>query len=128
MPSTSFDVESKGDTSPVTIVDRQAESAMREIIERMVPEHGIFGEEHGLKFGSGRDSKYMWVLDPIDGTKSYITGTTLKKIHETSTRDDLHPHTYMLTIAVLTCSGLITAFHNNAHRQATFWHPDISGL
>ena len=39
-----------------------------------VPEHGVFGEEHGLKFGSGGGSPYMWVLDPIDGTKSFITG------------------------------------------------------
>ncbi|GLC34125.1 hypothetical protein PLESTF_000166800 [Pleodorina starrii] len=74
---TSFDVESKGDTSPVTIADRQAEIAMREMIERTFPEHGIFGEEHGLKFGSGAGSKYMWVLDPIDGTKSFITGKPL---------------------------------------------------
>lgn len=72
--STSFDVECKSDDSPVTIADKQAEVAMREIIERTVPEHGIFGEEHGLKWGSGAGSKYMWVLDPIDGTKSFITG------------------------------------------------------
>jgi len=39
-----------------------------------VPEHGVFGEEHGIKFGSGPGSPYMWVLDPIDGTKSFITG------------------------------------------------------
>jgi len=39
-----------------------------------VPEHGVFGEEHGLKFGSGAGTPYMWVLDPIDGTKSFITG------------------------------------------------------
>ncbi|PNW70525.1 hypothetical protein CHLRE_17g723550v5 [Chlamydomonas reinhardtii] len=74
---TSFDVECKSDDSPVTIADKQAEVAMREIIERTVPEHGIFGEEHGLKWGSGAGSKYMWVLDPIDGTKSFITGKPL---------------------------------------------------
>ncbi|GIL71648.1 hypothetical protein Vretifemale_2164 [Volvox reticuliferus] len=74
---TSVDVESKGDTSPVTIADRQAEVSMREIIGKTFPDHGIFGEEHGLKFGSGAGSKYMWVLDPIDGTKSFITGKPL---------------------------------------------------
>ncbi|KAG2437812.1 hypothetical protein HXX76_005432 [Chlamydomonas incerta] len=74
---TTFDVECKSDASPVTIADKQAEVAMREIIERTVPEHGIFGEEHGLKWGSGAGSKYMWVLDPIDGTKSFITGKPL---------------------------------------------------
>lgn len=41
---------------------------------QVVPEHGVFGEEHGLKFGSGAGADYMWVLDPIDGTKSFITG------------------------------------------------------
>ncbi|GLI59265.1 hypothetical protein VaNZ11_001113 [Volvox africanus] len=74
---TLVDVESKGDTSPVTIADRQAEISMREKIEQTFPDHGIFGEEHGLKFGSGAASKYMWVLDPIDGTKSFITGKPL---------------------------------------------------
>jgi hypothetical protein len=73
-PRTPVDVEAKGDASPVTIADRQAETVMRELIEKVVPEHGIFGEEHGIKFGSGAGSKYMWVLDPIDGTKSFITG------------------------------------------------------
>ena len=40
----------------------------------MVPQHGVFGEEHGLKEGSGAGAEFMWVLDPIDGTKSFITG------------------------------------------------------
>ncbi|KAG2490552.1 hypothetical protein HYH03_010946 [Edaphochlamys debaryana] len=74
---TQFDVESKMDASPVTIADKQAETAMREMLDRLVPEHGIFGEEHGLKWGSGAGSKYTWVLDPIDGTKSFITGKPL---------------------------------------------------
>ncbi len=71
---TPVDVEAKGDASPVTIADREAEVAMRGLIGQAFPEHGIFGEEHGLKWGSGPGSKYMWVLDPIDGTKSFITG------------------------------------------------------
>lgn len=50
---------------------------MRGLIGQAFPEHGIFGEEHGLKWGSGPGSKYMWVLDPIDGTKSFITGKPL---------------------------------------------------
>lgn len=60
--------------SPVTIADRKAEEAMRALIEARFPEHGIYGEE----FGSVRvDAEFCWVLDPIDGTKSFITGKPL---------------------------------------------------
>jgi len=60
--------------SPVTIADRNAETAMRALIEARYPDHGIYGEE----FGSVRvDAEFCWVLDPIDGTKSFITGKPL---------------------------------------------------
>jgi len=66
-----FDIESKADTSPVTEADRAAEAAMRRIIESEYPRDGIIGEEYGNKEGStGRN----WVLDPIDGTVSFIAG------------------------------------------------------
>jgi myo-inositol-1(or 4)-monophosphatase len=56
---------------PVTIADRAAEQAMRAIITAIYPGHGIVGEE----FGSERaDAEFVWVLDPIDGTRSFITG------------------------------------------------------
>lgn len=71
-----FDVETKADASPVTIADKESETAMRELLRRSVPHHACFGEEHGLDFGTG-DGQYMWVLDPIDGTKSFITGKPL---------------------------------------------------
>jgi len=61
----------KADDSPVTIADKNAEAAMRDLIEAKYPDHGIFGEEHGVKDGNGTD---MWVLDPIDGTRSFICG------------------------------------------------------
>jgi inositol-phosphate phosphatase/L-galactose 1-phosphate phosphatase/histidinol-phosphatase len=64
-------IDDKADQSPVTIADREAETAMRAILERHVPEHGIFGEEHGAV---RTDAEYVWVLDPIDGTKAFITG------------------------------------------------------
>lgn len=64
-------VEHKADTSPVTIADRSVEAAMRKLIDQKYPSHGIFGEEHG-KENLGGDQ--LWVLDPIDGTKSFITG------------------------------------------------------
>jgi myo-inositol-1(or 4)-monophosphatase len=56
---------------PVTAADRAAETAMRSLIRRSFPAHGIIGEE----FGEDRpDAEYVWVLDPIDGTKSFICG------------------------------------------------------
>jgi inositol-phosphate phosphatase/L-galactose 1-phosphate phosphatase/histidinol-phosphatase len=67
-------VETKADESPVTIADREAESAMRDLIRRRFPEHGILGEEYG---SSDLDAEFVWVLDPIDGTKSFITGRPL---------------------------------------------------
>nr|QKY15224.1 inositol monophosphatase family protein (HISN) [Polytomella parva] len=71
---TKFDVEIKSDNSPVTIADKETEAAMRSVLEVECPSHGIFGEEHGILPGSGDGARYTWVLDPIDGTKSFITG------------------------------------------------------
>jgi inositol-phosphate phosphatase/L-galactose 1-phosphate phosphatase/histidinol-phosphatase len=64
-------VESKPDASPVTIADREAELAMREVIGARYPEHGIEGEEFGAE---REDAELVWHLDPIDGTKSFIIG------------------------------------------------------
>lgn len=63
-------VEFKADGTPVTDADRRAEAAMREFLARECPEHRVLGEEHGETGGGG--SGYRWVLDPIDGTKSFI--------------------------------------------------------
>ena len=71
---TSLGVEDKGSAAgfdPVTAADRAAESAMRTLIKRSFPEHGIVGEEYG---NEQTQAEYVWVLDPIDGTKSFITG------------------------------------------------------
>jgi histidinol-phosphatase len=62
-------VEFKKDLSPVTRADREAESAMREVISSSYPDHGILGEEHGA---SNTESNVQWILDPIDGTQSFI--------------------------------------------------------
>jgi inositol-phosphate phosphatase / L-galactose 1-phosphate phosphatase / histidinol-phosphatase len=64
-------VDDKSDLSPVTIADREAETAMRALLTKHVPAHGVFGEEHGAE---RTDAEYVWVLDPIDGTKAFITG------------------------------------------------------
>ncbi|TPN32789.1 inositol monophosphatase family protein [Mesorhizobium sp. B1-1-6] len=62
---------SKGDASPVTAVDREVEERLRARIQEAYPDHGILGEE----FGSvGLDAEWVWVIDPIDGTKAFITG------------------------------------------------------
>nr|WP_207790965.1 histidinol-phosphatase [Pacificimonas flava] len=67
----SFDIDAKGDESPVTAADRAAELAMREIIDRERAADGIIGEE----FGTAREgARRQWVLDPIDGTVSFAAG------------------------------------------------------
>ena len=69
-------VEDKGATGfdPVTIADRGAEAAMRRLIGEHYPEHGIVGEEYGAE---REDAEFVWVLDPIDGTRSFIAGLPL---------------------------------------------------
>ena len=64
-------VDTKADESPVTIADRETETAMRALIEQRRPQDGILGEEHGRQ---RLDAEYLWVIDPIDGTKAFITG------------------------------------------------------
>lgn len=64
-------VDDKADASPVTVADREAERTIRTIIEAERPDDGIFGEEYGTR---NLDAEWVWVIDPIDGTKSFITG------------------------------------------------------
>jgi histidinol phosphatase-like enzyme (inositol monophosphatase family) len=66
--------ELKADLSPVTIADRQAEERMRAMITARFPEHAILGEEYGE---TNRGARYRWILDPIDGTKSFVQGVPL---------------------------------------------------
>lgn len=69
---TKVNIDSKSDNSPVTIADKKAEEKMRELIIKEFPSHGILGEEFGIH---NEGAEYQWVLDPIDGTKSFICGT-----------------------------------------------------
>lgn len=71
---TPLPVDSKTDSSPVTRADREAEEAIRAIITRHFPDHGILGEEGERRHP---EADIVWVLDPIDGTKSFITGKPL---------------------------------------------------
>ncbi|MGQ3215697.1 inositol monophosphatase family protein [Shinella sp.] len=65
-------IDAKADASPVTIADRDAEATMRQMIEAQFPDHGIRGEEFGV---CRADAEWVWVLDPIDGTKSFVSGS-----------------------------------------------------
>ncbi|HYM72274.1 MAG TPA: inositol monophosphatase family protein, partial [Stellaceae bacterium] len=67
-------IDDKADLSPVTAADRAAEAAMRRLINARFPDHGILGEEYGRERD---DAEFVWVLDPIDGTKSFISGVPL---------------------------------------------------
>lgn len=67
-------VEGKADGSPVTIADKTTESKLRQRITQRYPEHCIIGEEHAEKTGN---SVYEWILDPIDGTRNFISGYPL---------------------------------------------------
>ena len=69
-----IEIADKDDASPVTAADREAEAAIRAIIEAEYPDHGILGEEHGAQ---NIEAEYVWVLDPIDGTKAFVTGKPL---------------------------------------------------
>lgn len=64
----------KGDDSPVTLADKKAEELIRSRIEKAYPEHGMLGEEYG---DSGEGAPFRWLIDPIDGTKSFIRGVPL---------------------------------------------------
>jgi myo-inositol-1(or 4)-monophosphatase len=71
---TALGIEDKsrgGAFDPVTAADRAAEQAMRTLIRQKFPAHGIIGEEFGTERG---DAEYVWILDPIDGTKAFISG------------------------------------------------------
>ncbi len=67
-------LEYKEDGSPVTRADREAEELLRGLIESHYPDHGIVGEEYG---SVREDADYVWILDPIDGTQSFIHGIPL---------------------------------------------------
>lgn len=69
-----LEVEQKADNSPVTVADREAERTIRRMIADEFPDDGIFGEEMPEHVGR---TAYRWILDPIDGTKSFVSGVPL---------------------------------------------------
>ncbi|MBC6416871.1 MAG: inositol monophosphatase family protein [Rhodospirillales bacterium] len=66
-----LDVERKGDRSPITIADRSAEEALRAMVAATYPDHGAVGEEFGPH---QPDAEFVWVFDPIDGTRAFVSG------------------------------------------------------
>jgi myo-inositol-1(or 4)-monophosphatase len=72
--NTGVDVETKSNDTPVTIADKEAELVIRERIKRDYASHSIIGEEGGLETG---DAEMRWIIDPLDGTKSFIRGVPL---------------------------------------------------
>jgi histidinol-phosphatase len=61
-------VETKADQTPVTVADREAEAAIKDVLRRAFPDHAFYGEELGRE----GDSEYLWLIDPIDGTKAFV--------------------------------------------------------
>jgi histidinol-phosphatase len=68
--SRDFSVETKPDSTPVTEADRDAEAAIRRVLRESFPEHAFYGEEEGREGGGD----FLWLIDPIDGTKSFVRG------------------------------------------------------
>ena len=66
-----FTIENKDDDTPVTIADQKSELKIRELINKAYPSHGILAEEFD---NTNLNSEYIWVIDPVDGTRSFISG------------------------------------------------------
>ncbi len=77
--------ERKADNTPVTIADRQAEQKLRDLITHYWPDHSFLGEEFGQQAGN---SGYRWLIDPIDGTKSFVSGVPFYANLLALTKDD----------------------------------------
>ncbi len=107
-------VAAKTDASPVTIADRSAEQAMRAVLGERYPGHGIWGEEFGR---TDPGARFTWVLDPIDGTRAFITGRPLWGTL-IALLDEGRPVLGVIDQPVtgerwLGCAGMATRFHGS---------------
>jgi myo-inositol-1(or 4)-monophosphatase len=100
-------VDTKADASPVTEADRQTEALLRRLIEARYPEHGILGEEFGTKTGV----RYRWVLDPIDGTRAFISNCFLFGTLIALERDDGQGFSPVLGTIAHAATGLYLIGH-----------------
>lgn len=80
--------ERKADNSPVTIADRETEQKLRRLIQTRWPDHALIGEEYGQAAGGAGDTPYTWIIDPIDGTKSFVSGVPLYAVLLALVKDD----------------------------------------
>ena len=110
-------VEQKADRSPVTVADREIETELRRMIRAEFPAHGIQGEEFAAEAGS----EFTWVLDPIDGTKSFVTGFPLFGTLIALVQGDRPVMGVIEAPAMaerwLGCAGLATTFNGAAVRS-----------
>ncbi len=116
-----YDIEYKADRSEVTEADRRTESHIRRRLSGVTPEFGIVGEEHGAQMGSGG---YTWVVDPIDGTRSFVRGVPLYAVLIGLVRDnDNEPvlgviHVPPADLVVAAASG-VGCFKNGAKTRVS---------
>jgi myo-inositol-1(or 4)-monophosphatase len=106
---------------PVTIADKQAEQAIRDIITADFPTHGIIGEEHADK---PAQSDYTWIIDPIDGTRAFITGlpmwgTLIGVLHHHKPIFGLMAQPFVGDIFYGDCNTAFLKNHNNEHQLQT---------
>lgn len=80
--------ERKADNSPVTIADRETEQKLRQLITTRWPAHALIGEEFGASPGDETGDGYTWIIDPIDGTKSFVSGVPLYSVLLALVRDN----------------------------------------
>lgn len=85
---TGTQVERKADNTPVTIADREAEQTLRRLITERWPGHAFIGEEYGRAAGNAGDGGYTWIIDPIDGTKSFVHGVPFYAVLLALVKDD----------------------------------------
>ena len=79
--------ERKADNTPVTVADRAAEQLLRQLITARWPDHALIGEEYGHAAGQS-DSGFTWIIDPIDGTKSFVSGVPIYAVLLALVKDD----------------------------------------
>ncbi len=103
-------VETKADTTPVTMADRGAEAALRERIAARYPAHGIVGEE----FGETPGAHYRWILDPIDGTRAFIHNCFLFGTLIALERDDGDGYRPVLGCIAHAAAGVALIGHTGA--------------
>ncbi len=106
-------VITKVDDSPVTAADRGAERAMRTLIERRYPDHGVLGEEYGVRDGDGR---YRWILDPVDGTRAFVANCFLFGTLIALERDDGAGFRPVLGTIAHAAAGVALVGHRDAAR------------